>query len=106
MDRIDDPEGAEAVAPGPLERHAVADAADPDRRQPQPIAIDRDKAIDRVFHRFVEQPFDAAEIPKAFFANGRHERDGAWRTDRGPVQRAGDGEHLRHATAIIANAGT
>src|SRR5262249_11782531 len=79
VDWVGEPEGTEAVAARPLERHAVPMAADGDACEAQTSAVDRHEAIDRILQRVVEQLPRATEIAEPFLADVRDERDRAGR---------------------------
>ena len=101
---IDHAERAVAVAAGPFERHAVAQAADRDVRDAEAGAVDRHEAIDLPFHPFAEQVLHAAQIAEAFFADGADERDRSRRLDAVLDHRARDRQHHREPATVVADA--
>jgi hypothetical protein len=68
-------------------------------------AVDRYEAIDLPFQFLAKEVLHAAEVAKAFFADGGDEGDGAFRLNRCRVQRARHPEQNRQAAAVVADAG-
>ena len=103
---FDNAERAVAVPARPLERDAIAQAADRDVRDAEAGAVDRDEAIDLPLHAFVEEILHAAQIAEAFFADRADKRDRARRLDLRLVHRAHDREQHGETAAVVADAGT
>ena len=105
VNRVGDPEGAVAVAARPLERDAIAQAADRDVRDPEPRPVNRDEPIDPAFEFLVEEVLDAAQIAEPFLPYRAHERDAARRLDGRRIHGADDAEQNGKAAAVVADAG-
>ena len=106
VNRIHHAERAEAVPTRALEGHAKARASDSDVRNAQPFAVDRDKAIDPLLQRFVEEALDAPQITEALFAHRAHECNRAGRRHAGFVQRPRHGDQIGEPATIVANTRT
>jgi hypothetical protein len=104
---VDDPEGAVAVAAGPLEGHAVAPRADGpvgDARGLQPVHGEEGRDAVLVLP-LGEQVADAAQVARALLADVADEQDVPLRADLGRVERADVAQQHREGVAVVADAG-
>ena len=104
--RVDEAERAVAVAAWPLERHAIAEAADAAARDAALIAaVDRDELLDAILVLpLSKQILDAAQVALAFFADVADKQHVARRLKSAGLHRAHDREHQRQAARVVADA--
>ncbi len=94
------------MAAGPLERHAIAQAADAAARDVALLAaVDGDELLDPILVlALAEQELDAAEIALAFLADVADKQHVARRLELRRLHGADDGQHQRDAARVVADA--